>query len=106
MTKTKDFKCFSTGLQIDERIRRLKGLLQFVVATGYYDNIISQNDNIAIKLLQFVEKCLVAKVGSEVYLEAATRINFKLSLIELNLSFKFVELIVNSRVNSKLVFSL
>ena len=70
---------FSPGLQIDERIRRLKGLLQFVVATGYYDNIISQNDNIAIKLLQFVEKCLVAKVGCKVYLEAATRINLKFS---------------------------
>ncbi|KAL5258526.1 hypothetical protein ACHWQZ_G009121 [Mnemiopsis leidyi] len=50
------------GLQIDERIRRLKGLLQFVVATGYYDNIVSQENNIAIRLMQFVEKCLVAKM--------------------------------------------
>lgn len=56
-------QCFSSGLQIDERIRRLKGLLQFVVATGYYDNIVSQENNIAIRLMQFVEKCLVAKVG-------------------------------------------
>ena len=52
----------STGLQIEERIRRLQGLLQFVVATGYYDSLVSEEDNIALRLLQYVEKCLVAKV--------------------------------------------
>lgn len=50
------------GLQIEERIRRLQGLLQFVVATGYYDSLVSEEDNIALRLLQYVEKCLVAKM--------------------------------------------
>ena len=53
----------SPGLQIEERVRRLKGLLQFVVATGYYENLaVGEGDNIAVRLLQNVEKCLVAKV--------------------------------------------